>query len=113
MRKELQTVMVLTIVLTVVMVGFHIVEPEALITKFLSVIWLCMATVIVVYHMHDPAYVVYNMCGVIYCGPTTELPEEATDIAYFSDFDEATAYCNELAERQSFEDADKYRLEGW
>lgn len=98
MHKQAEPSLVLLIVLSAVLSGLLYVVPDALITNVVGIIWVIVGIVYCVLAFNEPDYMVYNIHGVIYCGPAGDIPEEATDAKYFNTFGEATIYCNQLSE---------------
>jgi hypothetical protein len=91
---------VLVIVLSVICTGLFIAKEELAALLFLTIV------VIVGYQIwldYGRIYLVYNICGVIYCGPDADIPEDATDVMYFDKFTDAEEYCNHLAEGIDYE----------
>ena len=98
MSKYSQPLLVLMTPLVIVMSGLLIVDPQSWIAAFIGGIVFFLAIALIASELSKKNFVVYNESGVIYCGPTPEdIPEDATDIKYFTDYDEAFGYCNYIA----------------
>lgn len=98
MSKYFQPVMVLITPLVIVMSGLLIVDQNSQLAGFIAGIIFFLTIGLIVSELARKNFVVYNQSGVIYCGPTPEdIPEDATDIKYFIDYDEAYGYANHIA----------------
>lgn len=98
MSKYTESLLIIISVLVTVMSGLLVLDPESILAKVIGGIVFFLVIALIASELSKKNFVVYNESGSIYCGPTPDdMPEDATDIKYFSSYDEAYGYANYIA----------------